>query len=542
MPETKGWGKLSGTPQNAFAEDHAAATIPLPHSLKQKIKDGLVTLSLANLCFIKVGFDLVNDKGRCFNKLPVTTPMLLALAVNIFWLALLAWLMMQILRRFSNGLLHLITHLLFFVLLLLPVDFIRLELTRISDYQIIAFLEQPAVMVCGLALLALVVWKHRLIARVAAVTVAVLSPLAVFLFLKITLICLGVVQLKQCGNQVLLPPPGPVRAGQPRVVWIIFDEMDYRLTFEQRPAGLQLPEFDRLRQQSLFATSAYPPGDFTLLSMSSLILGRSFSAVSSEDACDLSVTLADTGATVPAGGLPSVFSEARKLGVNTALVGWYLPYDRTYGQALNFCAWAPAPIFEPARSKTFGDNLWQQFDSLSETIHLRRMFVDLHRDSLANSLGLVTNSIYGLTLLHLPVPHKPGIYLPDKDKCTIWGMPKTTGYFNNLMLADHDFGKLRRAMELAGQWDKTWVILSADHSWRESGLYDNQRDKRVPYLVKPPGATGTIVYTKEFNTVLTHDLILAILRGEITNQKNVADWIDLHAVEIIPKTSPSSNY
>jgi hypothetical protein len=519
---------LSAPAQTAPPAEPDGGTIRLPHPLKRKIKDGLVALSLANLCFIKVGFDLLSDKDRFFTKLPVTTPTLLALVVNIFWLALLAWLVMQMLRRFSNELLHLITHLLFFVLLLLPVDFIRLETTHIADYQIIAFLKQPAVMVCGL------------IARIAAVTVAILSPLAIFLFLKIMLVCLGVVQLKQCGNQVLLPPPGPVRVGQPRVVWIIFDETDYRLTFEQRPAGLQLPEFDRLRQQSLFATAAYPPGDYTLLSMPSLILGRRLSAVSSEDTCDLSVTLADTGAMASASGLPSVFSEARKLGVNTALVGWYIPYDRIYGPALNFCAWAPLPSFEPARSKTFGDSLWQQFDSLSETLHLRRMFIDLHRDSVAESLELVTNSIYGLTLLHLLVPHKPGIYLPDKDKCTIWGMPKTTGYFNNLMLADHDFGKIRRAMELAGQWDKTWIILSADHSWRESRLYDNQRDKRVPYLVKPPGATGSTVYAREFNTVLTHDLILAILRGEVTNQQDTVRWLDAHGTQAAPVTGGTS--
>jgi hypothetical protein len=31
-----------------------------------------------------------------------------------------------------------------------------------------------------------------------------------------------------------------------RVVWIVFDELDYSLTFEQRPAGIDMPEFTQL--------------------------------------------------------------------------------------------------------------------------------------------------------------------------------------------------------------------------------------------------------------------------------------------------------
>jgi hypothetical protein len=239
----------------------------------------------------------------------------------------------------------------FLFLLLLPLDFVRLKFFDITDYQLVVFMRQPAAVVCGLALLALFAWKHRLIAKIAAEMVAVLSPLAVFMLVKITLVCLNVVQLKQCDSQVMLPPPVPVRAGQPRVVWIIFDELDYRMVFAQRPAGLQFPEFDRLEQQSLSAANAYAPNDATIMSMPALILGERISDVSDADVCDLSITLADTGATTSWASQPSVFSRARDLGVNTALVGWYIPYDRMLPGALNFCAWYPFPLFEPARGE-----------------------------------------------------------------------------------------------------------------------------------------------------------------------------------------------
>jgi hypothetical protein len=50
----------------------------------------------------------------------------------------------------------------------------------------------------------------------------------------------------------------------------------------------------------------------------------------------------------------------------------------------------------------------------------------------------------------------------------------------------------------------------------------------VPFIVKPPGANEPITYAPKINTILTHDLILAILRGEITSQRELVPWLDEH--------------
>ena len=167
------------------------STVPLPQPLKHKIEDGLVALSLANLCLLKVTFDLLSDHDRFYDKLPVTSPMLLALTVNIFALTLLFWLVMQLCRRFQGAWLNLPVHLLFFLLFLYPLDFIRINFILITDYQIYQFGRQPVTMICGVALLALLAWRHRPVARIAAVFVGILSPLAVFLFIKMVLVSLG---------------------------------------------------------------------------------------------------------------------------------------------------------------------------------------------------------------------------------------------------------------------------------------------------------------------------------------------------------------
>jgi hypothetical protein len=535
LPEAKGWYPLSGQPGVHFEEGHDTGTVSLPRPLKQKIKDAIVAVSLANLCFIKSSFDLLWDTDRFFNRLPVNASNLLALATNIAGLAAIIWLGIQALRRFPNRWFHLPAHLLFLILFLFPVDFIRMSYLHVTDYAILKFLEQPVVMVCALAVLALIVWQHRLAANTAAVLAAILSPLAAMILIKTALVCTGLVTVKQCANPAALPPLTQVHPGQPRIVWMIFDCTDYRLAFEQHPAYVQLPEFDRLRSESVFADHAYSPSFCTILSMPSLIYGQIVAAADTSDTCDLTVTFADTGAMTGCSGLPSVFSEARQLGFNTAVVGWYIPYPRLMGRDLNFCEWYAYPPYEPSRGKTFGASLQQQFLSLGETFWVRHLFANIHRDSLRVSLSLVTNSAYGLTLLHLPAPHVPGVYLAGQDRLTTWpGLSKVAGYFNNLMLADREFGKIRRAMEASGEWDKTWIIVSSDHCWGASDLYDKKHDSRVPFIVRAPGTGDAIAYNKQINTVLTHDLILAILHTQVTNQQNVADWLDAHRSAQVP--------
>jgi hypothetical protein len=289
-----------------------------------------------------------------------------------------------------------------------------------------------------------------------------------------------------------------------------------------------MPEFDRLLQESLHATNAFAPAHCTLFSMPALISGHRFSYVSLKNNSDLSVTFADTTQTNSWREMPSVFSAARELGFNTALVGWFHPYDRVLGKFLNYCLWYPHPVYEAARAPTFGAAMRREIGCLTGTLHRRLLHLDICLDTLTGSLSLVTNGTYGLVLLHLPPPHKPGIYLPDQDRFTVLSMSKSTGYLNNLGLADRELGSLRRAMETSGQWNKTWLIVSTDHAWRESRYYDGQLGLRVPFVVRAPGADKAITYSPQVNTVLTHDLILAILRGELTNQEDVAPWLDAH--------------
>jgi len=506
-----------------------AGTIPLSQPVKQKVKDALVAVSLANLIFLRPDFDLLFDDDRFYDRLAVTTPELLALLSNIFWVTAVIWLGMRLVHRFRNPVVQLVLHLALFSLLLIPADFIRAKCYNIADYQILAFFKQPVVLLSLVVIIPLVLWQHRRIAIVVASGLGILSSFACVMLVKIVLLTLGITHVREC-DRGTLAPLAAVHAGQPRVVWIIFDELDYRLAFEQRPAGVELPEFDRVENATLHASHAYSPGDATMLSMPPAILGVRAAEVC--NGCDLMTTLFDTGRTTTFNGLPTVFSAARQLGFNTALVGWYLPYDRLLSGQLNFCQWYPWPPYESARASTFTGALHNQIASLAWSFHVRQVYANLCEDSLQTAISVGTNTNYGLVLLHLPPPHRPGVYSAEKHKISIWDtifkMSGSQGYFNNLALADYELGEIHRTMDAAGLWEKCWIIIAADHSWRTSKGFDGKRDLRVPFLVKPPGTTAPAEYSPQFNTVLTHDLILAMLRNEVTNQQDVVDWLDAH--------------
>jgi len=505
-------------------------TIPIPRLLKQKIKDGIVALSLANLCFINTwGRPLIDSDFDFLNSYSINLAFLLALSANILWLATVSWLVLQAWHRWQNHLFRLVVHLVFLALVFIPVFYAR-ALTR-PRLSLTFLLYQPAGMLVAVVIGVLILWKHRWVAKAAAIIVAILSPVAIYILAKIALLSLGVIHLGVQPDSITLPPLAPVRKDQPRVVWIIFDEADYRMIFDQRPAGLKLPEFDRFREESLSADNANAPTDGTLFSMPSLFFGYRLSAMMFTNHSDFAVQFVVTNGTFLCSQFPSVFSSARALGVNTALVGWYLPYASLFGKDLNYCSCYRYPTLEPGCASTFGTAMLQQIGCLAGPWHERQGFVNMYQRSLADSLHLVTNTTYGLIFLHLLPPHSPGIYLPDKNQFTLQKLDLVTGYFNNLALADRTLGELRRVLETSGEWDTTWIILSADHSWRSSALYDGRRDYRVPFLVNPPGPNSLAVYSQPFNTVATKYLILAILRGEITNTTAaVATWLKAHAV------------
>jgi hypothetical protein len=318
-----------------------------------------------------------------------------------------------------------------------------------------------------------------------------------------------------------------------RVVWVIFDEWDQRLSFDDRPANLALPEIDRFRGASFAAQNAYPPGPTTLESMPALIAGRVVEKAEPAGPAELRLTLRGVPTPVDWRRASNVFDDARDLGLDTALVGVYHPYCRVLAHSLSACWWTDMPRPINSNGDTLGEAMRGQTRSLFETWRLSVFGQSLSTarkarefpQALERAAAAAADASYGLVLAHLLTPHFPHAWDRRTATFTLGNAP-LRGYYDSLALTDRALGRLRRAMEHAGVWESTTVLLSSDHSMKHAALLDGKADLRVPFLLKFAGQSEAGVYEPVFNTVLTRELLVDVLRGNVASARQAAEWLD----------------
>jgi len=322
-----------------------------------------------------------------------------------------------------------------------------------------------------------------------------------------------------------LAGPLAVRGSEAAAVWVIFDELDYGLAFARRPLRVDLPEFDRLRRESLFATDARPAGSHTLVAMTSIIVSQRLLSVEPETAADFTATPAGGGAPVASKQARSLFRRVREHGHDTWVTGWALPYCRTWAADLSGCSWEPAFTSVLGRSRTILGSFADQAYAMSP-LNRRRLAVDGYLRVVAAAEERLRHPKPGLLLIHLPVPHPPPIFDAEKGRLTTWETSPLRGYLGNLELADRTLGRLRRAMEESGTWSRTTVLVTADHPWRQSQLMDGQKDRRIPFILRLADQENAAVYDRELDCVRTGPLLLAILDRRLVGVPDVTRWLD----------------
>ena len=465
--------------------------------------DALACLALATLCFSRASSETLRADWGFYSRVPLGPPTLQALILNIIAVAAVGFVSVHLIRRTRRVGLRRVAAVVAAVALLVALNFARITYDTLGRWTdavgrpwLLAFIV--------LALAGSLAWPRPALRAIRGVALAV-SPLAV-----LTLAHAGWMFFEVAvGPKWHRVEPRPLERSAPslrRVVWLVFDELDQRVTFEARPPGLELPELDRLRRESLYADAARPPAGATEVSMPGLITGRPVVAAAPAGPNDLELTFADDK-TASWSAQPNAFSRARTLGYDTALIGWRLPYPRVLGESLGRADFRPAVTDEQARGATLSEALRNQWGSLVPRAHMRKLHVQRFGELGYLAFRTATDGRFGLVLLHLPLPGSPG------------------GYPDDLVVIDTMIGELRRELQRAGLADRTWLVLSAAR-WRHGSKgADGQVDHRVPFLIHPPdGGRGAHV-DAPFNTLVTHDLVVAILRGSINDTAAATTWL-----------------
>jgi Sulfatase len=499
----------------------------LPWLRRQHTLDAIACLSLSTLCFSQARSEMLFRPGWDFYAAtPLRAPALVAFALNIAVLAVFGFLGAQWIRRVRRPVWRRLAAGAAAVALLAALNFARVTHETVSRWTDV--IGRPALLALVVVILAAsLCWPQPALRAIRGVAL-VASPLAI----ATIVLALWMFLELSAGPTWRWVDPAPLNRPAPslrRVVWLVFEELDQRITFEARPRDLELPELDRLRRESLYADAARPPADTTDVTIPALITGRPVIAVTPMNPRDLELTFKN-GKTAQWSAQPSVFTSARTLGYDTALVGWRLPYPRVLGSSLGLAHWRPSVDFDQARGHPLGEALQNQWASLAPPANRRRLLSRRVAELADLAMRTAVDDRFGLVFLHLPVPQPPGVYDRATERLTAWNFSgEGGGYLDNLALADRIVGELRRGLDRARLGDVTWIVVSSTRSWGASKEYDGQTDPRVPFLVRPPSGDYMRHVDAPFSTLATHDLVLAILRGSISDTTDAAVWLSRHA-------------
>lgn len=507
------------------------------------MRDILVALSLANLLFLR-GWEKF-QYGGFLNDLKPDGP---SVAILVVATALALWIAWQVAKKDHR--LAITAQIIFLLLLLIPVNALRLYFDQAFTelygpkykwifWAIVALLVLPVI-------IALFKRRFSFTFLVSYGTVLVLA-LAPFVLFTVGGVLWNSFRAYRAATSRPQPAPAVTSRAKQRVVLIVFDELDYGVAFRLRPATLKLPEFDRLRSESLWSAKSFPPGGQTAQSLPALLngvkiahqapLGGARMAIFKEGSSQPEIWSRDM----------TIFAETSGAGFRTAVAGVYFPYCAILGNTVDDCR-----DFRTFRQRS---SLMTRLKSAGESAldavpFLYRMWLrraqrrdEIHQCqyTIQQAGELAADQSFNFVFIHLPIPHPPPIYDRRSGQFADAG---EHSYVDNLALADRALGELRRAMEQTGAWENTSVIVTSDHWWRtwvwraapfwsaESAAiaahYDP--DHNVPFLVKLAGRHEGAVYQREFNTVVTRKLIMTMLREGIKTNSDLGRWLDQNAI------------
>lgn len=326
-----------------------------------------------------------------------------------------------------------------------------------------------------------------------------------------------------------------------RIVWLLFDEMSYDQVFVHRWPGLELPNLDRLRGESVTFSDMQPDGYFTEQIIPSLFVGKPFVDTRSTESGELRYRSATSGPWVTFDGNATLFGEAQREGWTTGVSGDYNPYCRVLKDQLDFCSQRLIVFGEHlSRDKSTWGNvtapvhaIWAR--ALHERYEPAPSEAEIFDDMMSSARRLVTDENIDFAFVHLYLPHPPGFYNRKTGRVAIGG-----SYIDNLALADRSLGDLLRALDATSSAGDTTLVVSSDHSWRvgiwrdgfgwtkedELASGHGQFDPRPTLIVRFPGESAPVEIARPVPLLAMHAMIERMIDGGIGDPQQLEEWAE----------------
>lgn len=322
-----------------------------------------------------------------------------------------------------------------------------------------------------------------------------------------------------------------------RTVVLLFDEFDYELAFGGSEPPI-LPVFRELTNQpgTLFATHAYPPMHSTVMSVPAMLTGRLVSdgAFASAPDGDLTLRFA-SGERSRFGAEQTLFSDLRSASLRSLRMDEaVLPPMRLAGPAdadvvVPAAGRAPQPVDVHLRTRLADwigtlplahSHLWDlkalAWMGLPHPSVRKRAIV-------AQMADLAANADVDVQLLHILLPHKPVVF-DTREK--MLGAGAGGDYRANLLATDMALGQILSAIKRSGRWERTHVVITTDHFYRNKQAEFGTGDHRIPFIVRLAGdQSPPLRYDGPFNTVQFRGLMHALVTGKVATTGRLSEVI-----------------
>lgn len=505
----------------SMGKDVSGPAVPQNAIRYQRLKDALVAATLANLVFLRVwSYLLDRHESAYLAETPYNPVGYIAILINTGVFALVFYLGARCVSHRTDRWSRELATLAFFMFLLPAIDCLRRSLGLSLDRL---WFVGGVWLLIGLVLIGIGVLPWRVLLRRTLYRVLlILFPFVVTTAVQAVWIAINGERPKP--EELSLPfPNGPKAPSPHRVVWVIFDEWDQRVTFDRRPPGLALPHIDAFAKNAVVATQAYSPAGATALSIPSILTGRYVEDVKFGGSDSLLVQAAGETTHLDFRRMPNLLTEAATVGKRVAIVGWYHPYSRLFPHNDHFWVrWGAAVGGQMFRANTVFGALHAQLRFVFAPHTARQSHADLYAKLHAAARLAVASRAVDVAFIHYPIPHLPGIY--DRERQVLSARISFNAgdlYADNLALVDQTLGQLMADLDTAGLRGCTTVVLSSDHWWRTADVVDGQLDYRIPLMLQMGSDREGKTCTTRINTVSATPIIAEILGGLVNDHNTI---------------------
>jgi len=323
-----------------------------------------------------------------------------------------------------------------------------------------------------------------------------------------------------------------------KVIWIIFDEFDHEIAFIDKTYNLELPNFTKLRNNSLTHNKLFAPAQDTAYSIPSMLIGEYIQGAILKDHRYIMKT--NDKKMIPFTFENSIFGKINNDGFTSSITGFgFHPY----------CL-----IIQPVKCKIFNEPL-KWYDGITHLLHMKHINIFLKRGE-KKGPGYkrdinpeIIKSMYefiespnptNFLFIHNKVPkicHRcvSGYAGPAEKKFNIETFGTEEAYLLNLKFVDYLLGEILKKLDTKKYKEgETLLILNSDH-WARPGataIFPSRKmdPKNKPYpalfIAKILGDNQKEEIFEPDSGIHTQELVHKFLKKEINTHSDIKQFFE----------------